>query len=60
MEFGDNGGLEIMRELVVEKECSLLCRLGKRRGLVKVKRITFRYPEEANTTSEKTVAAQGT
>ena len=49
----------MMREFV-EKEFSLLCRCGNNRGRVSVKRITFRYPDEAKITSAKTVAAQGT
>jgi hypothetical protein len=39
---------------------SLVSRSGRRRGRVSVKRRTLRYPEEAKTTSAKTVAAQGT
>lgn len=63
-EYGDmedevGGGGDDIRGFIANGR-SLLSRCGNRLGRVIVKTNTFRNPDDAKTTSEKTVAAQGT
>ena len=53
----DVEALDILGVIVKRRES--LCRLGRRVGLVRVNSKTFKYPDEANRTSENTVADHG-